>query len=82
MKLDETVTCGSLEGCVGASCYSLRVPSGFGRRTGFDVNTGRIFHRMYCQGLALCSHWHTWDGVMSYVPGGEVLRVGFELIQF
>ena len=55
MKLDETVTCGSLEGCVGASCYSLRVPSGFGRRTGFDVNTGRIFHRMYCQGLALCS---------------------------
>ena len=55
MKLDETVTCGSLEGYVGASLCSLRVPSGFGGRTGFDVNTRHIFHRMSYQGLALCS---------------------------
>ena len=38
MKLDETVTCGSLEGYVGASLYSLHVPSGFGGRTGFGMS--------------------------------------------
>ena len=55
MKLDETFTCGSFERYVGASLYSLHVPSGFGGRTGFDVNTSHVFHRIYCQGLALCS---------------------------
>lgn len=45
MKLDETVTCCGLEGVslCKSILYSLCVPSAFGGRAGFDVNTSHVF---------------------------------------
>ena len=45
MKIGERVTYCSLEGVslCGSMIYSLRVPSGFGERAEFDVNTSHVF---------------------------------------
>ena len=45
MKLGETVTIAVLKLCpyVSVSLFSLCVPSDFGRRAGFDMNTSHVF---------------------------------------
>ena len=73
------------------------VPSAFGGRTGFDVDTSHVFPqgvRLVCRSWNLCRVWagllcsvaiptvRTWGESISSQAGMEALRVSLELALF